>query len=100
MFWAELIPAGLFFILSFFIIPESPRWLATVQKTTQARAILLRIGGEQYADQTLDELAQLTDKKEEKSKLGSSVKAGCPERAHYRNRISDLPAMVRYQCDL
>ena len=95
MFWAELIPAGLFFILSF-IIPESPRWLATVQKTTQARAILLRIGGEQYADQTLDELAQLTDKKE----LGSSVKAGCPERAHYRNRISDLPAMVRYQCDL
>ena len=62
MFWAELIPAGLFFILSF-IIPESPRWLATVQKTTQARAILLRIGGEQYAYQTLDELAQLTDKK-------------------------------------
>lgn len=27
MFWAEAIPAGLFFILSF-VIPESPRWLA------------------------------------------------------------------------
>lgn len=75
MFWAELIPAGLFFILSF-IIPESPRWLATVQKTTQARAILLRIGGEQYADQTLDELAQLTDKKEEKVNWGALLKPG------------------------
>ena len=70
-----LIPAGLFFILSF-IIPESPRWLATVQKTTQARAILLRIGGEQYADQTLDELAQLTDKKEEKVNWGALLKPG------------------------
>ena len=75
MFWAELIPAGLFFILSF-IIPESPRWLATVQKTTQARTILLRIGGEQYADQTLDELAQLTDKKEEKVNWGALLKPG------------------------
>ena len=31
MFWAELVPAGLFFVLSF-TIPESPRWLAMVQK--------------------------------------------------------------------
>lgn len=27
MFWAEALPAALFFILAF-IIPESPRWLA------------------------------------------------------------------------
>lgn len=65
MFWAELVPAGLFFVLSF-IIPESPRWLATVQKTAQARSILMRIGGTSYADRTLNELAQLTGKREEK----------------------------------
>ena len=40
MFWAELVPAGLFFVLSF-TIPESPRWLAMVQKTAQARSCLL-----------------------------------------------------------
>ncbi len=66
MFWAELVPAGLFFVLSF-IIPESPRWLATVQKTAQARSILMRIGGTSYADRTLNELAQLTGKREEKN---------------------------------
>ena len=75
MFWAELIPAGLFFVLSF-IIPESPRWLATVQKTAQARTILSRIGGEQYADQTLNELAQLTGKKEEKANWGALLQPG------------------------
>lgn len=66
MFWAELLPAGLFFILSF-LIPESPRWLATVQKTDRARTILSHIGGVSYADQTLKELALLTGTKEEKA---------------------------------
>lgn len=72
---AELVPAGLFFVLSF-IIPESPRWLATVQKTTQARNILIRIGGDQYADQTLNELAQLTGKQEEKVNWSALLQPG------------------------
>lgn len=58
MFWAELIPAGLFFILSF-IIPESPRWLATKGSDQKSRRILTRIGGEAYALQTLSELQHL-----------------------------------------
>lgn len=73
MFWAELIPAGLFFLLSF-IIPESPRWLATVQKTDRARAILVRIGGTGYAEKTLAELATLTGKEEEKAGWGALLK--------------------------
>ena len=65
MFWAELVPAGLFFILSF-LIPESPRWLATVGRKENAGLILTRIAGKDYARQTLAELEQLTGQQEEK----------------------------------
>lgn len=64
MFWAELIPAGIFFILSF-VIPESPRWLATMGQSTEAGKTLTRIGGDEYARQTLSELEQLSSNKKE-----------------------------------
>lgn len=75
MFWAELIPAGLFFFLSF-IIPESPRWLATANRTAEAGKILLRVGGEAYAKQTLSEIAQLTNRKEESGSWRSLCQPG------------------------
>lgn len=53
MFWAEVVPAGLFFIMVFFI-PESPRWLATQQKYKRAEAILSHIGGNEYALKELE----------------------------------------------
>ena len=65
MFWAELVPAGLFFILSF-LIPESPRWLAAVGRKENAGLILTHIAGKDYARQTLAELEQLTGQQEEK----------------------------------
>ncbi|MEG2066927.1 MAG: sugar porter family MFS transporter [Tannerellaceae bacterium] len=55
MFWMELIPAGVFFLLSF-IIPESPRWLATNGKETGAHRIFTRIGGTAYAEKALAEI--------------------------------------------
>lgn len=58
MFWAELVPAGLFFILSF-VIPESPRWLAAQGRTDESGRILTRIGGKAYALRTLSELQGL-----------------------------------------
>lgn len=50
MFWAELAPALLFFILAFFI-PESPRFLLKKGDSNEARRILTRIGGDAYAQQ-------------------------------------------------
>lgn len=48
MFWAETVPAMLFFLLVFFI-PESPRFLMKAGKTDKAVSILSRIGGFPYA---------------------------------------------------
>lgn len=48
MFWAENVPAGLFFVFAF-LIPESPRWLALQGRERQALRILAKIGGEEYA---------------------------------------------------
>lgn len=42
------LPACLFFLVMFFV-PESPRWLVKNGKSAQARAVLARIGGEQFA---------------------------------------------------
>lgn len=56
MFWAEIIPASLFFLLMF-LIPESPRWLAKRGYTDKARSVLLKIGSTSFADQALNEIS-------------------------------------------
>lgn len=48
MFWAMTVPSVLFFSLGF-ILPESPRWLASTGKPEAALHIFSKIGGEQYA---------------------------------------------------
>ncbi len=76
MFWAELIPAGLFFILSF-VIPESPRWLAINKKKEAAYKIFARIGGENYAETELtgiDNLRVTQEKTDWKALLKPNVR--------------------------
>lgn len=48
MFWAEVLPAALYFLL-LFCIPESPRWLATKQHFGRAESIFEKIDGKEYA---------------------------------------------------
>jgi len=49
MFWAEVVPAFLFFVMAFFI-PESPRFLVKTGNHVKAISIFERIGGKAYAE--------------------------------------------------
>ncbi|WP_414829255.1 sugar porter family MFS transporter [Alteromonas sp. H39] len=55
MFWMELIPALLFFLMLFFI-PESPRFLMVKKRTDKAQAVLTRLYGKAAADQKIAEI--------------------------------------------
>lgn len=55
MFWAEAIPASLFFVFMWFV-PDSPRWLTSNGQTTKALAILQKVGGDSYAQSTMNEI--------------------------------------------
>src|ERR1035437_6937082 len=69
MFYACTIPAGLFFILMWFV-PESPRGLA--QKSvyhTKARKILAKIGGDDYAVSEFASIEKTLSESNEKTNL-------------------------------
>jgi len=55
MFWAENVPALLFFTLMFFV-PESPRWLAKQHRYENSKSVLAKIGGLAYAQKSIVEI--------------------------------------------
>jgi len=66
MLGVEVIPAVIYFV-GLFLVPKSPRWL--IQKLNEvkpAKKILVRIGGEEFADKTIGEIKRGMDKKEAK----------------------------------
>ncbi|MFS4481554.1 sugar porter family MFS transporter [Hyunsoonleella sp. 2307UL5-6] len=67
MFWAELIPAILFFVLMF-VVPKSPRFLVKINESESAKKVLAKIGGDAYADDELNAI-KLTLKESGTSKI-------------------------------
>ena len=57
MFLAEIIPAGIFFVLAFFL-PESPRWMVKMNREESARKTLEKIGGSEYAVHLIAEIRE------------------------------------------
>ena len=70
MFWSELIPAILFFVLLFFV-PKIPLWLMTKGKEEEALNILTRIHGEEMANKEFVEIKESLQ--EEGKKIKTSV---------------------------
>jgi MFS family permease len=50
----------LIFLAGLFFVPETPRWLMMKGRTEEARAVLVRAGGEAYAAQTIEEIRATT----------------------------------------
>jgi len=67
MFWAEALPAVVFFMLMF-VVPFSPRWLVKKGRDDEAAVVLKKIGGDSYAEETLQ---QIEDTLTEGHKQGS-----------------------------
>jgi MFS family permease len=66
MLGVEAIPAIIYF-MGLFLVPRSPRWLIQkLNKVTLAKNILVKIGGEEFANKTIGEIKRGIDKKEEK----------------------------------
>lgn len=55
MFGLTAVPSALFF-LGMCLVPESPRWLAKDGQNEHARGVLIKIGGEDYAEAALGEI--------------------------------------------
>ncbi|MFK5880346.1 MAG: sugar porter family MFS transporter [Flavobacteriaceae bacterium] len=72
MFWSELIPAGLFLVLLFFV-PKSPRWLMMKGREEEAKVILTQIHGQKVADKEFVEIQESihSDSKKEKISIFS-----------------------------
>jgi hypothetical protein len=50
-----------------FFVPESPRWLVRAGKSQRAHQMLMRIGNQRYADETIRDIEHTLSKDSQKS---------------------------------
>jgi MFS family permease len=75
MLGVEAIPAVIYF-LALFIVPKSPRWLIqNLNKTQLAAKILVKIGGKEFAEQTIKDIAKGKEKEEKKGTFSDLFKS-------------------------
>jgi len=75
MLGVEAIPAFIYFV-ALFTVPKSPRWLVLkLNKIALALEILMKIGGEDYAQTTIEEIQRSAAKKESKGTLRDILKS-------------------------
>lgn len=72
MFWSELIPCGLFLVLTFFI-PRSPRWLVLVGKEEEALKVLNSLHNELTANAEIKEIKDSLQKERKTESRGVSI---------------------------
>ncbi len=77
MFWSEMVPALLFFVLLFFV-PKSPRWLMIKGKEAEAKNILTRIHGEEVAEKEFVEIKESIQEEGSKEKASVFSKSMLP----------------------
>jgi SP family sugar porter-like MFS transporter len=66
MFAVTAVPSALF-LISTFLIPESPRWLAAKGRGRQAFGVLERLGGPSYAEQVLKDFGTSSEEQPRRS---------------------------------
>jgi len=75
MLGVEAIPAIIYFF-SLFIVPKSPRWLIqNLNQVNLAQKILIKIGGEEFAQKTIEEIVRGNDNEEKKGSLKDLLKS-------------------------
>ena len=61
MLGIETVPAVIYFF-GLMLVPRSPRWLIQkLNEVTVAKSILVKIGGEEFADKTIGEIPARAD---------------------------------------
>ncbi|TLX78132.1 sugar porter family MFS transporter [Labilibacter sediminis] len=103
MMGAPVVFSVLFLLLLIVSFPESPRWLAKINKFEKAKKVLAQIGGEAFAEEELQNIKQATSSSDNQKvrlkelfqgKLAKVVLIGCALAAF--QQITGINAVISY----